>query len=140
MVQTGRMDQNSISASLKSEGNQLPKSVQDKLSPFLGFDLSTIKVFSGPIAAMASEAMGAHAFTLGKSIFLGERKLDFSSPEGLGLLAHELLHTSHFNSGNSVESKEQAAEAMEARVKAAFGSGSNMSLALENEGSSPEGH
>ena len=135
LVQTGRLSQGSISASLKSEGNPLPKSVQDKLSPFLGFDLSTIKVYSGPIAAMASEAMGAHAFTLGKSIFLGQNKLDYSTPEGLGLLAHEILHTSHFNSGDSVESKEQAAETMEARVKQAFGTGSNMSLALEKDAS-----
>ena len=81
----------------------------------------------------AAEAMGAHAFTLGKSIFLGQNKLDFSSPEGLGLLAHELLHTSHFGSGDSVDSKEQAAEAMEARVKQAFGSGGNMNLALEKD-------
>ncbi len=135
LVQTGRLSQGAVSASLKSEGNPLPKSVQDKLSPFLGFDLSTIKVYSGPIAAMASEAMGAHAFTLGKSIFLGQNKLDYNTPEGLGLLAHEILHTSHFNSGDSVESKEQAAETMEARVKQAFGTGSNMSLALEKDAS-----
>ncbi len=132
LINTNRMDSGSIEASLKSEAIQLPTSVQQKLSPFLGFDLSNIKIYDGPIAAMASEAMGAHAFTLGKSIFLGENKLDFNSPEGLGLLAHEILHTSHFGSGDSVDNKEQAAEAMEARVKNAFGS-TNFSLALEHD-------
>ncbi len=131
MIKTGRLAGNGIEDSLRSEAAQLPASVQEKLSPFLGFDLSSIKIYSGPVAAMAAEAMGAHAFTLGKSVFLGQNKLDFSSPEGLGLLAHELLHTSHFGSGDSVESKEQAAEAMEARVKQAFGSGGSLDLALE---------
>lgn len=132
-IKTGRLSGGGIEDSLRSEASLLPASVQEKLSPFLGFDLSTIKIYSGPVAAMAAEAMGAHAFTLGKSIFLGQNKLDFSSPEGLGLLAHELLHTSHFGSGDSVDSKEQAAEAMEARVKQAFGSGGNMNLALEKD-------
>lgn len=133
LINTGRMSANAIESSLKSEAMQLPASVQAKLSPFLGFDLSTVKIFTGPIAAMASEAMGAHAFTLGKNVFLGENKLNFDTPEGLGLLAHEILHTSHFGSGESVEAKEQAAEAMESRVKQAFGSGGTMSLALERD-------
>ena len=133
LIQTGRMDSKSIESSLKSEAMHLPAYVQSKLSPFLGFDLSNVKIYTGPIAAMASEAMGAHAFTLGKNVFLGENKLNFNTPEGLGLLAHEILHTSHFGSGDSVESKEQAAEAMEARVKQAFGSGGTMSLALEKD-------
>ena len=131
-IKTGRLSGDGIEASLRSEAANLPASVQEKLSPFLGFDLSNIKIYSGPVAAMAADAMGAHAFTLGKSVFLGQNKLDFTSPEGLGLLAHELLHTSHFGSGDSVDSKEQAAEAMEARVKQAFGSGGSMNLALEN--------
>jgi hypothetical protein len=132
LIKTGRMGAGAIENTLKGEGMRLPASVQEKLSPFLGFDLSNIKIFSGPVAAMASEAMGAHAFTLGQNIFLGKNKLDFNTPEGLGLLAHELLHTSHFNAGDSVEAKEQAAEAMEDRVKQAFGSGSSMSFALES--------
>ncbi|MBQ9396267.1 MAG: DUF4157 domain-containing protein [Proteobacteria bacterium] len=133
LISTGRMDSNSIASNLKGEAMQLPASVQSKLAPFLGFDLSNVKIFAGPIAAMASEAMGAHAFTLGKNIFLGENKLNFNTAEGLGLLAHELLHTSHFSSGDSVDSKEQAAEAMEARVKKAFDPGTSLRLALEGD-------
>lgn len=133
LISTGRMDSNSIESNLKGEAMQLPASVQSKLSPFLGFDLSNVKVFAGPIAAMAADAMGAHAFTLGKNIFLGENKLNFNTAEGLGLLAHELLHTSHFSSGDSVDSKEQAAEAMEARVKKAFDPGTSLRLALEGD-------
>lgn len=137
LVKSGHLNGKQLESSLKSEGMTLPKSVQDKLSPFLGFDISNIKVYSGPIAAMASQAMGAHAFTLGHSVFLGENKLNFSSPEGLGLLAHELLHTSHFDSSMSVDSKEQQAEDIEARVKNAFGS-SAPALALEKKKSNPE--
>lgn len=133
LIETGRMSRASIESSLKSEAIRLPASVQEKLSPFLGFDLSNVKIYTGSIAAMASEAMGAHAFTLGQNIFLGKDKLDFNSAEGLGLLAHELMHTSHFNSGDSVDAKEQAAESLEERVKQAFGNNnSSMSFALES--------
>lgn len=132
LIQTGKMSKDTIESSLKTEASFLPAEVQRKLSPFLGFDLSQIKVYAGPIAAMASEAMGAQAFTLGKSIFLGKNKLNFSTPEGLGLLAHELLHTSHFSENGSVEAKEQQAEAMESRVKNAFGGGT-ATLALEKD-------
>lgn len=133
LVKTGKLSGGMLESKLRGEAVQLPKSVQEKLSPFLGFDLSNIKVYSGPIAGMAAEAMGAHAFTLGHSVFLGKDKLNFSSAEGLGLLAHELLHTSHFSSGSSVDMKEQEAEAMESRVKNAFGGGTNLALALEKD-------
>lgn len=132
LIQTGRLAGEQMVSNLKSEAMSLPKEVQKKLSPFLGFDISNIKIYSGPIAEMASTAMGAEAFTLGKSIFLGKKKLDFGSPEGLALLAHELLHTSHFNSGDSVNLKEQAAEDIEARVRKAFGA-STQALALEKK-------
>ena len=121
-AKSGRTSPMELAANLRSEGQTLPKSVQEKLSPYLGFDISSVKIYTGPVAEMASAAMGAQAFTLGKSIFFGASKLNFDSPEGLGLLAHELLHTTHFDSGDSVNVKEQAAEAMEARVREAFGS------------------
>jgi hypothetical protein len=132
LIKTGRISAQQISTNLKSEAMTLPKEVQAKLTPFLGFDISNIKVYTGPIAEMASAAMGAQAFTLGKSVFLGKKNMDLSSPEGLGLLAHELLHTTHFTSGDSVNLKEQAAEDVEARVRKAFGA-AKQSLALEKK-------
>ena len=132
LIKTGRISAKQIATNLKSEAMTLPKEVQKKLSPFLGFDISNIKVYTGPVAEMASTAMGAQAFTLGKSVFLGKKNLDLSSPEGLGLLAHELLHTTHFTSGDSVNLKEQAAENVEARVRKAFGA-AEKSLALEKK-------
>ncbi len=131
-IKSARVSPGEIASNLRAEGKALPKNIQQKLSPYIGFDLSNVKIYSGPVAEMASAAMGAQAFTLGKSIFFGASKLDFNSAEGLGLLAHELLHTTHFNSGDSVNLKEQAAEAMEARVKAAFGS-SEKGFALEKK-------
>ena len=131
MIKTGSMSQSSAESKLNSEGHLLPTSVQQKLSPFLGFDISKVRIFSGPVAAMAAEAMGAHAFTVGTSIFLGKNKLNYDTAEGLSLLAHELQHTSHFASSNSVDSKEQEAEGVEARVKKAFGTTVDKFLALE---------
>ncbi len=133
MIKTGRMHQQSIESRINAEGMPLPKNVQDRLSPFLGFDLSHVRIFTGPVANMAAEAMGAHAFTLGRNIFMGRNKLDFETPEGLGLLAHEILHTSHFSSGESVDAKENAAESLEARVKKAFGTTPEKALALEEK-------
>ena len=105
-----------LESSIRTEGRQLPASVQRKLAPFFNFDLSDIRIFAGPIAATAADAMGAHAFTLGKNIFIGSNKLDYQTPEGLGLLAHEIQHTSHFDSFASVDAKEQEAEAIESMV------------------------
>lgn len=135
LIESGAKSPTQVEGSLRAEAKALPTSVQAKLAPYLGFDLSKVKIFSGPIAEMASTAMGAQAFTLGKNIFFGAQKLDLQSPEGLGLLAHELLHTAHFSSGDSVGTKERAAEAMEQRVKKAF-SPTNKELALEGGGSS----
>lgn len=115
-----------LESSIRTEGRQLPTSVQRKLAPFFDFDLSDIRIFAGPIAATAADAMGAHAFTLGKNIFIGSNKLDYQTPEGLGLLAHEIQHTSHFDSSESVDAKEQEAEAIESMVSHKY------QLALEN--------
>ena len=131
LIQTGRMAEGNVESRIKSEGELLPASVQQKLAPFLGFDLSRVRIYSGPVASMAADAMGAHAFTLGTNIFLGRNKLNYDTPEGLGLLAHEILHTSHFSAPGSVDSKEQAAESMEERVKKAFGTTVDRFLALE---------
>ena len=131
LIKSGRMAEGNVESRIKSEGELLPAAVQQKLAPFLGFDLSRVRIFSGPVASMAADAMGAHAFTLGTNIFLGRNKLNYDTPEGLGLLAHELLHTSHFSAPGSVDSKEQAAESLEARVKKAFGTTVERFLALE---------
>ncbi|MFA5624393.1 MAG: DUF4157 domain-containing protein [Bradymonadales bacterium] len=137
LVEGGARSGAQIEDSLRAEGQSLPTTVQEKLAPFIGFDLSKVKIFSGPISEMAATAMGAHAFTLSKNIFFGAKKLDLQSPEGLGLLAHELLHTTHFESSDSVGVKESAAEAVEERVKRAF-SPASRGLALEGSDKSNE--
>ena len=129
LLKAGHPAQN-LESSLRTEERHLPKSVQKKLAPFFNFDISNVRIFAGPIAATAADAMGAHAFTLGQNIFVGENQLDYNTPEGLGLLAHEILHTSHFDSNETVDAKETAAESMESRVRQAMGD-ENHQLALE---------
>ena len=129
---TGQMDPEALVSTLKSEAQMIPTAVQEKLQPLLGSDLSAVRIYSGPVAGMAAASMGAQAFTLGKHVFFGETQLDLTSAEGLGLLAHELVHTKHFGNAGSVEEKEQEAEAIERRVKKAFGPMANPELALED--------
>ncbi|MDX9724639.1 MAG: DUF4157 domain-containing protein [Myxococcota bacterium] len=131
---TGQMDPESLISNLKSEAAQIPTAVRDKLAPFVQSDIADVRVYTGPIAAMAASTMGAHAFTLGKHIFFGDAEWDISSPEGLSLLAHEVMHTTHFERAGSVEQKEQEAEALERRVRSAFSPQDNRLLALEDRG------
>ncbi len=131
---SGQLDPETLVSNLKSEAKQIPTAVREKLAPFIESDVADVKVYTGPIASMASSAMGAHAFTLGKHVFFAQDRFDISSPEGLGLLAHELQHTRHFDRAGTVEQKEQEAEGIEQRVRRAFSPLEDKFLALEDRG------
>jgi hypothetical protein len=61
------------------------------LAPLLGIDPGEVEVMRGPEAEAISRAHDADAVTRGETIVLGDSTPE-RSPEGLGLLAHELTH------------------------------------------------
>ena len=114
---------------LRASVMAIPSSVIKRLKPFFRhFDLSSIKL----IVSDKLDKLGAMGATIGKTIFI-DKNTNFESAEGLGLLAHEITHTMHFEKGNSVESKEQEAENMETRVRNAYDGSNDYRLALERD-------
>jgi hypothetical protein len=80
-------------ASLSGGSQPLPPSVRESFEPRFGADFSGVRLHTGSEAAQLNRALGAHAFTHGRDIFLGEGKNDLESSAGKQLLAHELTHT-----------------------------------------------
>jgi outer membrane protein OmpA-like peptidoglycan-associated protein len=74
------------------EGAELPRSVRSSMEGYFGEDLGGVRVHTGDVAARATKALGAEAFTVGSSIVFGQGRFDPESSLGRGLLAHELTH------------------------------------------------
>ncbi|PPS67829.1 MULTISPECIES: eCIS core domain-containing protein [Streptomyces] len=71
------------------QGRPLAPDLRSRMEPHLGTDLGAVRVHTGPQAAAAAAAIGARAFTVGASIYLGRHE----SPYDLRLMAHEATHT-----------------------------------------------
>lgn len=69
-------------------GRPLPAGVRQELEPALGADFSAVRVHDGDQDRADTESLGAHAFTHGRHIWLGNG----ATLEDRGLLAHELTH------------------------------------------------
>jgi hypothetical protein len=71
-------------------GDPLPSAVKDALAPTFGGDLGAVRVHRGESAVEDVDA-GAAAF--GQHVFFAPGAYDPSTPDGLGLIAHEVAHT-----------------------------------------------
>ncbi len=110
------LERQELAKELRSEAQSVPMDAASKLNPILsdiGVDMGGIRLYNGPRAARLAEAMGAHAFTMGKHIF---GRIDLATVEGLSLFAHEATHTTHYDAPTSVTQKEQEAEAVERKA------------------------
>ncbi|GAA0316799.1 hypothetical protein GCM10010302_64860 [Streptomyces polychromogenes] len=74
-----------------SPGVPLDTATRAELEPRLGWDLTRIRLHTGPAADRSAAALGARAYTLGPHVVLGEGARP-RSPDGRRLLAHELAH------------------------------------------------
>jgi hypothetical protein len=70
---------------------QLRQSTRTFLEPLIGFDPSQARVFVGPQATELTSNLNADGATVGTDIYLNNG-FDEQTPEGMGLLAHELTH------------------------------------------------
>jgi outer membrane protein OmpA-like peptidoglycan-associated protein len=73
-------------------GQSLPESVQEEFGPRLGRNLSDVRVHTGPAADVATAAVGARAFTLGRDLVFAPGEFAPGTGEGRRLIAHELVH------------------------------------------------
>ena len=112
-----------LESDLRSSATSLPDRILKKLKPFFPHvDLNAIRIVRTNL-----ELLGAVGATVAKTVFLS-KDVDFDSRDGIGVLAHEIEHTTHFDKGDSVDAKEQDAERMEERVRR-----SELPLAVERD-------
>lgn len=75
-------------------GAPLPPALRRSMeSAFGGAGFGGVRLHTGAEAADLSARVGAHAFTIGRDIFLGSSMPALDSREGQHTLAHELAHT-----------------------------------------------
>lgn len=71
----------------------LPGNVRRQFARISGDDLSEVRVHDDSPAHEAARQLGAHAFTIGRSIYFGADQYRPSTLPGKHLLAHEVAHT-----------------------------------------------
>jgi hypothetical protein len=81
-----------IPSSAPDRGCPIPEWLLARLRATLGVDFSGVSIHLGPAANAACTALGAAAFALDERVFFAQGSPEPFSPEGLGLLAHELAH------------------------------------------------
>lgn len=72
------------------------------LKPFenaSGTLMDSVRIHTGPSSSALAEKMNANAFASGNHIVFGDRRYAPETPEGRSLLAHELSHVIHGDSG-----------------------------------------
>jgi hypothetical protein len=62
------------------------------LEQVTGRSMSDIRIHDSAQAGRLAERLGARAFTVGRDIYVRPELADIATPEGAGLLAHEISH------------------------------------------------
>lgn len=71
----------------------LDKPMRNEMEGRFGESFSNVRVHTDAAAGDAARNLGARAFTTGQDIYFGQGAYQPESPQGRGLLAHELTHT-----------------------------------------------
>ena len=69
-------------------GSPMPAALRYRIEPFLGVNLSGVRIHTDPLAEQAALSLRARAFTYRNHIFLNRTE----SPSDLSLMAHEATH------------------------------------------------
>ena len=81
-----------VRAAITGPGRPLPSALRTEMEAGYGRDLGHVRVHDGPLAERAAAALDARAFALGPHLAFGPGQYRPDTPEGRGLLAHELAH------------------------------------------------
>jgi Domain of unknown function (DUF4157) len=73
-------------------GEELPEVVRRQLQPQFNFDLRRVRIHRDGYADQLAKTVNAIAFTTGTQVFFRSGQFDPTSPQGRGLLVHELTH------------------------------------------------
>lgn len=81
-----------VQAALRGPGRSLDPRTRGYFEPRFEADLGDVRVHANPRAHAAARALDAHAFTIGRDIFMRADRYGPDTPDGRLLLAHELAH------------------------------------------------
>ncbi|MDY7091996.1 MAG: DUF4157 domain-containing protein [Acidobacteriota bacterium] len=82
----------SVHRVLQSSGQPLDEGVRRPMEQRLGHDFSKVRVHTDAPAAASARSVSARAYTVGEKIVFGRGEYRPQTPEGRGVLAHELAH------------------------------------------------
>ncbi|MFS8087367.1 MAG: DUF4157 domain-containing protein, partial [Acidobacteriota bacterium] len=74
---------------------------RDFFEPRLGYDLSNVRIHTGPSALRSAREVDARAYTLGNNLVFGSGEYDPKSDGGKRLIAHELAHVAQQSQSGS---------------------------------------
>lgn len=81
-----------IRTALGEPGRPLDTVTRASMERRFSWDFGAVRIHAGEAAARSAQGLGAGAYTVGSQIVLGAGNPVFSSPDGRGLLTHELAH------------------------------------------------
>ncbi|MDK2745521.1 MAG: DUF4157 domain-containing protein [Nitrospira sp. BO4] len=100
----------SIEGVVNSGGRPLDFGTRRFFEPRIGYDLSSVRVFTDPAAGQSAQSIQARAYTLGNNIVFGNGEYSPDSGSGKHLLAHELAHVAQQGKGTgTLELQRQSA-------------------------------
>jgi hypothetical protein len=108
-----------VDEALRSAGQPLDPATRAFMEHRIGRDFSQVRIHSGAVAGVSSEAVNAEAYTVGHDIVLGEGRFAPHTCEGRRLLAHELTHVAQ-QTPNSASPDSEAGDSSSV-TKAAVG-------------------
>ena len=82
----------SVERVLTSSGKPLEPALRRDMERRFGYDFSQVRVHADPEAAQSSQAVSAHAYTVGHHIVFGNGSYAPNTMVGRRLVAHELAH------------------------------------------------
>jgi hypothetical protein len=98
-----------------NQPTSFPPELKKQLEHYLGASLSSIRLHSGSEAEKMLRDKDARALTVGQDIYLDLSKYSLKNPEGMGILAHEIMHAyqqmgaTSIDIGNNSDAQEQDA-------------------------------
>ena len=82
-----------VTDAILTEGSPLESTTRDFMESRFGFDFGNIRIHSDEGSARSARAMNALAYTVGNNIIFETGRYEPHRPDGMKLLAHELVHT-----------------------------------------------
>lgn len=78
---------------LRGAGSPLPADTRSRMETAFGASFAGVRLHVGAEPSRLNRLVSAHAFTVGRDVFVGQQGFDPGSPGGERVLAHELAHT-----------------------------------------------